>query len=607
MSYLTALGCVLAIIAIIIVGGVIIAYLGKVIIGIFDADRTLDRTKEDDSEQEIVNIRDNVYNNTYNQAQNNTIPQPQVESKPAKTFDEDFSYAQDIDSSVAKREKEELEREIKNSTPATSKPVDNSDDFFTDYKKTLANDDEPDDLDLMSMIDEISNDVIDDKREEDRKKEEQESKSNSNMLNKYTIDEILADVEDDDDEEVGVKSSANDESLEEMRNIKADIMTMLEEIKGSKQEETDKTDENVEEIRNIKAEIMTMLEEMKAEKEQEVDNEEKISEEVARRVDEKLNENLQVIEELKKALEEKEAEVETAKSEQAALEEKYNQINKEMVEQLQNQNREIETSIHTTMNESFDQIHELKLQLAELTKQLQEERSMNWKVVETKKVEPEKVVEVKEEKEPEVVDIVSPEVLEDIHEEQVVHEVEERLEETTIEVSELVKKVEEITNKQIVEQESVPEVVAMQYSTEQQYLNRIEVLEERLKLAKKDLKMNDKEYKPLEKVKRTLDRDKAKLRRKEAIAAKKKVALYGVNNYVDIDKEKAEKLAHELELLDGLRLSVSHCEEVMNNNKERYPILEHTHIILANNIKDLEADIAQLNKELQILRDKNED
>lgn len=605
MSYLTALGCVLAIIAIVIVGGVIIAYLGKVIIGIFDADRTLDRKKEDDSEQEIVNIRDNVYN-TYNQTQNKVETQP-IESKPSKTFeDEDFNYAQDVDASVAKREREELEKEIKNSAP-TSKPVDNSDDFFADYKKTLAKDEDPDDLDLMSMIDEISNDVIDDKREEDRQKEEQLSKSNSSMLNKYTIDDILADVEDDDeDEEVEVKPSANDESLEEMRSIKADIMTMLEELKGSKEDEA-KVDENVEEMRNIKADIMNMLEEMRNGKEQEAVQEEKISEEVARRVDEKLSENLQVIEELKRALEEKEAEVETAKNEQAALEEKYNQINKEMVEQLQNQNREIETSIHTTMNESFDQIHELKLQLAELTKQLQEERSMNWKVVETAKVEPEKIVEVKEEKEAEVVDIVSPEVLEEIHEEQVVHQVEERLEETTIEVSELVKKVEEITNKQIVEQESAPEVVAMQYSTEQQYLNRIEVLEERLKLAKKDLKLNDKEYKPLEKVKRTLDRDKAKLRRKEAIAAKKKVALYGVNNYVDIDKEKAEKLAHELELLDGLRLSVSHCEEVMNNNKERYPILEHTHIILANNIKDLEADIAQLNKELQILRDKNED
>ena len=31
-----------------------------------------------------------------------------------------------------------------------------------------------------------------------------------------------------------------------------------------------------------------------------------------------------------------------------------------------------------------------------------------------------------------------------------------------------------------------------------------------------------------------LDRYQTKLRRKEAVVAKKKVALYGVNNYVDI-------------------------------------------------------------------------
>ena len=51
-----------------------------------------------------------------------------------------------------------------------------------------------------------------------------------------------------------------------------------------------------------------------------------------------------------------------------------------------------------------------------------------------------------------------------------------------------------------------------------------------------------------------LERDKIKLRRKYAIVAKKKVALYGVNNYVDIDKDKAEKLAQELELLEILKI-----------------------------------------------------
>lgn len=570
MSYITALGCVLAIIAIVIVGGVIIAYLGKVIIGIFDADRTLNK-KDENPDQDIINIRDNVYNN-------NTYTQNKVEAKPIETktksfvdSDEDYNYAQDVDADSAKREREALEKEIKN-----SKPVENNDDFFSDYKKTLATkDEEPDDLDLMSMIDEISNDVIEDKKTEDKKKEEDNSKKNSSVLDKYSIDDILGDDDEDEDEEVEVKPSTTDENLEEMKSIKADIMTMLDEIRNGKAKE---------------------------------EEEERISAEVAKRVDEKLNDNLKVIEELKQALEEKEAEIEDAKSEQQALEEKYSQINKQMVEQLQNQNREIETSIHTTMNESFDQIHQLKLQLAELTKQLQEERSMNWKVVETAKPEPkqekvEQKAEVVEEKAKDYV--VTPEVLDEIHNEEVVNQVEEKLEETTIEVSELVKKVEEITSKTIVAEQPVEEVVTLQYSTENQYLNRIAILEERLKVARKDLKVNDKEYKPLEKVKRTLDRDKAKLRRKEAIAAKKKVALYGVNNYVDIDKEKAEKLAHELELLDGLRLSVSHCEEVMNTNKERYPILEHTHIILTNNIKDLEADLAQLNKELQILKDQD--
>ena len=40
---------------------------------------------------------------------------------------------------------------------------------------------------------------------------------------------------------------------------------------------------------------------------------------------------------------------------------------------------------------------------------------------------------------------------------------------------------------------------------------------------------------------RNYEKDKVKLRRKEALVAKQKVVLYGVNNYVDLDKEKAQK------------------------------------------------------------------
>ena len=140
--------------------------------------------------------------------------------------------------------------------------------------------------------------------------------------------------------------------------------------------------------------------------------------------------------------------------------------------------------------------------------------------------------------------------------------------------------------------------------TEEECLARLAILEDRLKNVKKDYKINQKEYKPLKKIMKDYERYQTKLRRKDAVVAKKKVDLYGVNNYVDIDKEKAEKLANELELLDGLRLSVSHCEEVINANKERFPILEHTNKILEEQIANIESDIEVTNITLQRIRDK---
>lgn len=141
--------------------------------------------------------------------------------------------------------------------------------------------------------------------------------------------------------------------------------------------------------------------------------------------------------------------------------------------------------------------------------------------------------------------------------------------------------------------------------TEEECVARLEILEERLKDVKKDYKTNMKEYRPLKKVMNDLEKYQTKLRRKDTIVAKKKVALYGVNNYVDIDKEKAEKLANDLELLEGLRLSVSHCEEVINANKDRYPILERTNQILEDQIAHIEADIASTQATLAKIREQN--
>lgn len=141
--------------------------------------------------------------------------------------------------------------------------------------------------------------------------------------------------------------------------------------------------------------------------------------------------------------------------------------------------------------------------------------------------------------------------------------------------------------------------------TEQDCLERLAILEERLKNAKADLKVNMKEYRPLKKVYNNLEKYQAKLNRKEAIVANKKSSLYGVNNYVDIDKEQAEKLLNESELLEGLRLSVQHCEDVVAANKDRYPILEHTNKILTEEIEHIEQDIESTKQILQAIREKN--
>ncbi len=131
---------------------------------------------------------------------------------------------------------------------------------------------------------------------------------------------------------------------------------------------------------------------------------------------------------------------------------------------------------------------------------------------------------------------------------------------------------------------------------------RLENLKERLKTNEKELRINKKEYIPLSRVKKTLESDKKKLRRREAIVAKRKVLLYGVNNYADIDEEKAKELNEELDLLEGLRLSVAHCEEVMEANKDRYPILEQTNKILTETNAQIKSDIEQVEKDIELAK-----
>ena len=118
-------------------------------------------------------------------------------------------------------------------------------------------------------------------------------------------------------------------------------------------------------------------------------------------------------------------------------------------------------------------------------------------------------------------------------------------------------------------------------------------LQERQKQNDKYLKINKKEYLPLARIERSLESDKEKLRRREAIVAKKKMVIFGVNNY-EHDEEKEQKLREEIDMLEGLRMSVEHCQNVMDEAKDRYPILKKSNEILTRNAEQIASDIAEV-------------
>ncbi|MBO5102472.1 MAG: hypothetical protein J6C13_00085 [Clostridia bacterium] len=203
------------------------------------------------------------------------------------------------------------------------------------------------------------------------------------------------------------------------------------------------------------------------------------------------------------------------------------------------------------------------------------------------------------------------EVVETVVEEQpveaepfVIEEIEEVKTDEVVEVKEeSIAQTETVITPVIAETEEPKKVIVnvYEYFPLEALEERLAKLQERLKVNERDLKGNRKEYTPLARVQRNLKRDQEKLRRREAVIARKKVMLYGVNNYVDIDEEKAKKLSEDLDLLDGLRLSVQHCEEVMEQNKDRFPILEKTNQILTEQNKHLKEDIAEVKAAIERL------
>lgn len=252
-------------------------------------------------------------------------------------------------------------------------------------------------------------------------------------------------------------------------------------------------------------------------------------------------------------------------------------------------------------------------QVDEVEKGIETVKEVINEVVEEQPVEEEVVEEEQEEVNEEPVEVEEVnEVVEEIVEEQPVEEVNEepQVDKEKEELRQLVEELKQQLAKEQEEKETLAqaakEVEVVDSESIESLNDRLAVLTERLSQSEKDLKANKKEYLPLKRIQKTLENDKAKLRRKEAIVAKQKVVLFGVNNYV-VDPEKEKKLNEDLDLLDALRLSVQHCEEVIKDNEDRYPILEKTYNILTKQIENLKADIADVKARIDAKTTNNDD
>lgn len=147
--------------------------------------------------------------------------------------------------------------------------------------------------------------------------------------------------------------------------------------------------------------------------------------------------------------------------------------------------------------------------------------------------------------------------------------------------------------------EEVKEVVIEKPRFKKQYYeNRLEVLEKELKEVQAELKLNKKDFLPLQKVYKTYARDEVKLRRQEALVVNQKVNAFGVNKKVKLSDDKKAKYDENVKKLKELKDSVDSCLLVIEQNKDRYPILEKNNKLLTKQVDRLTEDITSVQEAL---------
>ena len=261
-----------------------------------------------------------------------------------------------------------------------------------------------------------------------------------------------------------------------------------------------------------------------------------------------------------------------------------------------------ETSEEEPVDVSDEQVEESEEQTEEVEAQPQESEETQDSAEAQESEETEEVPETTEETEEQESEEQTEETTENTEEETEEQSQEETQEETQDDTVDTTAAIIADSN---VEEARAGEVSLANVMSLEELEAKLAEEQERLKANEKELRQNKKEFIPLRRVKKTLESDEKKLRRKEALVAKQKVVLYGVNNYADIDEEKAKKLSEDLDLLDGLKLSVQHCEEVMSKNAERYPLLEKIFNLLSSQNAEIKENIKNLQEAIEKIKNES--
>ena len=262
---------IMAIVAVVLVGGGIIAFIAHLIIGALD--RTDKTVNYQESKTELLDYA--AYKNQENSIKQSNeydfdaINKAKVEEEKS-LLEEENDANFDIDEELV--EKEEIAEEVEEQKVETK--VEELDD--------------DDDLDFDAMLEEISNDIIEEEKE---KSNEENAPKMSDELGSYSIEEYLNSL----NEEV-----AEEEKVEET----AEVVVETEELKAEPTEElTSEEDEDSEESLEIKPEVEEVVE---TEVQEDV-VEEKVEEE-------KVDESKQIIEDLKAQLADLNKQLEEARS-----------------------------------------------------------------------------------------------------------------------------------------------------------------------------------------------------------------------------------------------------------------------------------------------------